>query len=438
MSAIRITNLGKSFRTYRSEFQRIRSWFNKRVRPENEHWVLRNINFEVGNGVSVGIVGQNGAGKSTLLKLITGTLFPNEGRIEMSGTIGSILELGMGFNPELTGRQNARHSLALMGRSAAEIDSVMGDIEAFADVGEYFDQPVRVYSSGMQMRVGFAAVTAFRPDILIVDEALSVGDAHFQHKSFRRITEFRELGTSLLIVSHDRASIMSLCDRVLVLHGGAVVKDAAPPEAMDYYNAILGDKGVETIREEQGEGGQAHIVSGTGEASVVELELHDERGEAVEIVEVGASVCLYARVVAKQAVDRLVFGYLMRDRLGQSIYGTNTYHQQQILHDVQPGETIEFCFRFEARLGPGSYSISTALTSGQDHHERNYEWRDLALVFEVVNRQQKLFAGCNWMDPHLTILRAQDDALVADATESALSNHEHSSDSSSIPQFATR
>jgi len=420
MSAIRITNLGKSFRKYPSEFQRIRSWFSRRVRPETGHWVLRNINAEIGQGISVGVVGQNGAGKSTLLKLITGTLVPNEGRIEMSGTVGSILELGMGFNPELTGRQNARHSLALMGRSAVEIDNVIGEVEAFADIGAYFDQPVRVYSSGMQMRVGFAVVTAFRPDILIVDEALAVGDAHFQHKSFRRITEFRELGTSLLIVSHDRAAIMSLCDRVLVLHGGTVVKDAEPLEALDFYNAIIGARGAETVREVQSENGPAQIVSGTGEASVVELELRDDNDEPVEIVEVGAHVCLYARVVVQQPVERLVLGYLMRDRLGQSIYGTNTHHQEGALHDLTPGETIEFRFRFEARLGPGTYSISTALTSGQDHHERNYEWRDLALVFEVVNRQQKPFAGCNWMDAQLAVARDKDVARVGDASKSAL------------------
>ncbi|MFL9922497.1 ABC transporter ATP-binding protein [Paraburkholderia fungorum] len=408
MSIIRISNLGKSFRAYRSEFRRIRSWFDRRVQPESEHWVLRNIDFNIGRGVSVGIVGRNGAGKSTLLKLITGTLVPNEGHIEISGTVGSILELGMGFNPELTGRQNARHSLSLMGRNATEIDSVIADIEAFAEIGDYFDQPVRVYSSGMQMRVGFAAVTAFRPDILIVDEALSVGDAYFQHKSFNRISEFRELGTSLLIVSHDRAAIMSLCDRALVLHGGTIVKDAAPAEAMDYYNAIIGHQGMETVRVEYRENGEAQIVSGTGEAAVVALELRDNQGRAVEIMEVGAAVCLYVRVVVKQPIEHLVLGYLLRDRLGQSIYGTNTHHQQRVLRDVEVGENIEFQFHFEARLGPGSYSISTALTSRQDHHEKNYEWRDLALVFEVVNRQHQLFAGCNWMEPELTIQRGLD------------------------------
>ncbi|MEX3894774.1 ABC transporter ATP-binding protein [Paraburkholderia sp. BR10954] len=387
--------------------------------------MLRNVEFEVARGVSVGIVGQNGAGKSTLLKLITGTLVPNEGRIDIAGTVGSILELGMGFNPELTGRQNARHSLSLMGRTANEIDSVIDDVEAFAEIGEYFDQPVRIYSSGMQMRVGFAAVTAFRPDILIVDEALSVGDAYFQHKSFDRIAGFRELGTSLLIVSHDRAAIMCLCDRALVLHGGKIVKDAEPADAMDFYNAIIGHQGLETVRSEPHQNGQAQTVSGTGEATVVALELRDAHGNAVEIVEVGACVCLYARVVLRRPVEQLVLGYLLRDRLGQSIYGTNTYHQQRILHNLQAGETIEFQFQFEARLGPGSYSLSTALTSRQDHHEKNYEWRDLALVFEVVNRTHRLFAGCNWLEPSLTMQRGQDGAQITDVTQEVVASHAH-------------
>jgi len=196
MSLLNVSGLGKAYRTYHSEFQRIARWFYLPSKPRDEHWVLKDINFSIEPGEAIGIVGQNGAGKSTLLKMITGTLQPTEGSIQVNGRIAAILELGMGFNPELTGRQNVHHAAGLMGFSSEQIAGAMDNIESFAEIGEYFDESVRTYSSGMQMRVAFAVATAFRPDILIVDEALSVGDSYFQHKSFERIREFQAQGTS--------------------------------------------------------------------------------------------------------------------------------------------------------------------------------------------------------------------------------------------------
>ncbi len=244
---------------------RVASWFSA-VPPQEETWILRDINFDVAQGEAVGIVGQNGAGKSTLLKMITGTLRPSEGYIRTHGRVAAILELGMGFNGELTGRQNVLHSAGLMGFTHAQISAAMDDIEAFAEVGEYFDKPMRVYSSGMQMRVAFSVATAFRPDILIVDEALSVGDAYFQHKSFDRIREFQRQGTSLLIVSHDKAAIQSLCDRAILLEQGRVLQDGQPQDIMDYYNAIIAQKENAQVEVTPLASGQIQTRSGTGEA----------------------------------------------------------------------------------------------------------------------------------------------------------------------------
>src|SRR5574344_701646 len=200
---LEVKNIYKSYRTYSSEIWRIFSWFGIKHKAIQENYTLKNISFSINEGEAIGIIGQNGAGKSTLLKIITGTLCSTSGSIVVNGKIAAILELGMGFHPDLSGRQNAYHSAGLMGYTSEQIDSVINDIEAFAEVGEYFDQPVRTYSSGMQMRVAFATVTAYRPEILIVDEALSVGDAYFQHKSFERIRQFQKEGTTLLLVSHD-------------------------------------------------------------------------------------------------------------------------------------------------------------------------------------------------------------------------------------------
>ena len=220
MSLLRAENLGKAFRVYRSEWHRFARWLGIPIQPVEEHWVLRHISFDIRAGESIGIVGQNGAGKSTLLKILTGTQQLSEGRIEVQGNIAAILELGMGFNSDLTGRQNVYHAAGLMGFNPEQIEQAMPEIEAFAEIGEYFDEPVRTYSSGMQMRVAFSLATAHRPEILIVDEALSVGDAYFQHKCFARIREFRKHGTTLLIVTHDTQLAEDFCHRTLHMVDG--------------------------------------------------------------------------------------------------------------------------------------------------------------------------------------------------------------------------
>ena len=229
---LQVCGLGKAYRQWGSDWRRLASFFGIPCKARHEKWVLRNVTFSVSKGEAMGIIGQNGAGKSTLLKIITGTVMPTEGSLEMSGRIAAILELGMGFNPDFTGRANVYNSAGLMGYSKKEIDRMIEEIEEFAELGDYFDEPVRIYSSGMQMRLAFSVATARRPDMLIVDEALSVGDAYFQHKSFNRIREFRKRGTTLLIVSHDKAAIQSVCDRAILLNAGQIAIEGAPETVM--------------------------------------------------------------------------------------------------------------------------------------------------------------------------------------------------------------
>ena len=286
-TVLRVDGLGKAFRTYGSEWSRVLSWFGAAPNILKEQWVLRNIGFRVAPGEAVGLVGQNGAGKSTLLKLITGTLRPTAGTVEVHGRIAAILELGMGMNPEFTGRQNVYNIAGLMGFTRDRIDRLMPEIEDFAEIGDYFDQPLRIYSSGMQMRVAFSVATAVKPEILIVDEALSVGDAYFQHKSFDRIREFRERGTTLLIVSHDRSAIQTLCDRAILLERGTQIKDGTPEEVMDLYNALLAERQDQTVEVRRHADGKARTVSGTFEAVVEDISLVNEKGDPVEFVNVG-------------------------------------------------------------------------------------------------------------------------------------------------------
>lgn len=403
MSLLEVKNISKAYRRYGSELRRVLSWFGIPVKPLEEKWVLRNLSFSISPGQAVGIVGQNGAGKSTLLKIITGTLKQSAGKVSVNGRIAAILELGMGFNPELTGRQNAYHGLGMMGFSPSEIEQVMPDIEAFAEIGDYFDQSLRTYSSGMQVRVAFAVATAFRPEILIIDEALSVGDSYFQHKSFNRIREFQAEGTSLLIVSHDRTAIQSLCDHAILLENGAVIKEGEPEAVFDFYNAIIAEKENSTVEVKKLEDGTDQTSSGTGEARVEEIALYNSKGEIAEFVAVGESVELRIKVKVYKAVETLVLGYGIKDRLGQVMYGTNTWHTEQIINEPKEGNKYQFTIAFHANFGVGSYSIQTALVDRDTHLTANYEWRDLALVFNVINIDKTQFAGCLWNEPQILI-----------------------------------
>lgn len=399
MTLLAVNNVGKAYRAYRSEWQRMARWFYLPVKASQEHWVLKHISFNIEAGEAIGIVGQNGAGKSTLLKMITGTLQPTEGVVQVNGRIAAILELGMGFNAELTGRQNVYHAAGLMGFNTAQIHGVIDDIEAFAEIGEYFDQAVRMYSSGMQMRVAFSVATAFRPEILIIDEALSVGDSYFQHKSFGRIKEFQKAGTTLLIVSHDRGAIQALCNRAILLEGGTVIKDGSPEEVMDYYNAIIAQKENSMVEVHTLADGGVQTRSGSGKAVIDSVALYNADGVPVEYVAVGDDVCLTINVRVNAELPELVVGYVIKDRLGQDVFGTNTHHLECIRTGLREGDLLSYTFRFNASLGVGSYSVAVALHATDSHIADNYEWRDLALLFNVVNMSKSTFVGLAWMPP---------------------------------------
>jgi len=405
MGTITVSNLGKAYRTYPTRLSRLAEWMLPfRGARHSLKWVLRDVSFTVSPGEAVGLIGINGAGKSTLLKLITGTTQPTTGNVWMDGSVAALLELGMGFHPDFTGRQNAYMAGQLLGMTVEQITELMPQIEAFADIGDYMDQPVRVYSSGMQMRVAFSVATARRPDILIVDEALSVGDAYFQHKSFDRIRQFQKQGTTLLLVSHDKQAIQSVCDRAILLDGGRLAREGRPEEIMDYYNAMIAERENDTVRQAEVEG-KVQTVSGTGEATVTDIALIDESGARAEVVDVGSAVTLEVTVKAHSPIPRMVLGYMIKDRLGQPMYGTNTHLKQLPLDDVAAGEQVVYRFAFPMNLGPGSYSIATAIVSTDTHLVNNYEWRDLALVFTVMNMRRPHFEGSAWLDPAIDIQR---------------------------------
>jgi lipopolysaccharide transport system ATP-binding protein len=404
-----IDAVGKCYATYKSHLQRFARWFGVPVRARSEHWAVRDVSFELRRGECVAIIGQNGAGKSTLLKMITGTVRPTEGATRMSGRVNALLELGLGFNPEFTGRENVRIAGGLMGLSSARITELMPQIEAFAEIGEFMDQPLRVYSSGMQARLAFSLATAERPDLLIVDEILSVGDSYFSHKSFDRIRSFRDQGTSILFVTHGMADVRTLCDRVILLDRGRVLKDGAPDEVVDYYNALIAAKEAAKLSVEQRRqrGGWLHTRSGSGAARIAGVTLTDAAsGEDVALARVGQRLRLRASIECRIALPRLVVGFMLRDRLGHVIWGTNTWHTQQALQDLKIGQRVQVELEFENTLGPGSYAFSMALHSSDSHVDANYEWQDNLLAFDVVNADRPQFIGSSWIDTKIAVFTA--------------------------------
>lgn len=404
MGTLVVNNISKAYKRYSGKWARVQEWVTGRP-THDKTWVLRDIHFAIQPGEAVGIVGVNGAGKSTLLKIITGTTQPTSGSVHIQGRVAALLELGMGFHPDFTGRQNVFMAGQLLGLRAEEIAGCMPAIEQFAEIGDYIGRPVRMYSSGMQMRLAFSVATAVRPDVLIVDEALSVGDAYFQHKCFNRIREFREQGSTLLIVSHDPGAIQSLCDRAVLLERGFVIKDGPPAEVMDFYNALIAERENATVQVRRGEDGRAQTSSGSGEARVERIELLNEQGEVVEYVNVGETVRLKLDIRLYTDLPELVVGYMIKDRLGQQVFGINTHHLGLELVGLKAGELIAITFTFPANIGLGSYSISTALHVADTHLAANYEWRDLALVFNVVNINRDQFVGVNWLPPRVEFSR---------------------------------
>ena len=275
-NALEVKNISKIYKSYSSNLARVASWFGLASKKYSQTQVLYDVDFSVKHGETIGIIGQNGAGKTTLLKIITGTLKASGGSIKTTGAICSILELGMGFHPDLSGEENVYHTAGLMGHSKEQIDEKLEYIKSFADIGEYCYEPVRLYSSGMQVRLAFAIVTAWQPSILIIDEALSVGDAYFQHKSFARIKELKDAGTTLLLVSHDLPAIASICSRAILLDKGKILKDDEPSAVIDYYNALISQKEGVSIEQSSNENG-AITISGTGAAQILDVYICDEK-----------------------------------------------------------------------------------------------------------------------------------------------------------------
>jgi lipopolysaccharide transport system ATP-binding protein len=401
---IQVQGLGKAYKQYSHKWGRLLEWILPFLGVRHHlHWVLQDISFSLAPGQALGIIGVNGAGKSTVLKMLSGTTQPTTGTIAISGRIAALLELGMGFHPDFTGRQNVWMSGQLLGYSGEQIAQLMPQIEEFAGIGEYIDQPVRIYSSGMQVRLAFSIATAIRPDVLIVDEALSVGDTEFQHRSYERIKQFQQQGTSLLFVSHDKGVITSLCDRAILLNAGRVEIEGDSESVMDYYNAMLAQQEDQVITQHLGEDGKIQTQSGSGEVALLGANILDQQGLPIEVAKVGQLITIELSIECNEPISSLVAGFMIKDRFGQTIYGTNTFHHQQQLHHLPANGRYTFSFDFGLNIGPGNYSVSIALHADDTHITKNYLWLDRVFFFTVVNYDEPVFVGSSYLESHVRI-----------------------------------
>ena len=391
--AVGVENVSKQYRIYDRPSDRLAESLSRgRLRRHREFWALRDVSFEVQAGTTVGIIGQNGCGKSTLLQIISGTLTPTHGEVRSEGRIAALLELGAGFDPEFTGVENVFMNASLMGFSRRETTELLPNIERFAEIGQFINQPVKTYSSGMYVRLAFAIAASVEPDILVVDEALAVGDAVFQHRCIRRIKELHDRGSTILFVSHDTAAVRALCDRAILLNAGRMIADGNPADVLNDYQRIVMEReeaydADTAVEESAGEnGGRAPVQytyrHGDGSASIIKTELCDSAGRPVQIVETGAPLTANVTVRFNKEVEAPVIGFLIRNRLGIHAYGTNTKEQEIKLGTIGSGEVVSIRFSFRCWLGIDDYSISFAVHSAEG---QAYDWVDGALFFRVVS-----------------------------------------------------
>jgi len=423
--AIKVENLSKCYQIYDTPRDRLKQFILPRLHhltgqtPRQyfrEFWALRDISFEVKKGETIGIIGRNGSGKSTLLQMICGTLSPTSGSITTHGRIAALLELGSGFNPEFTGRENVYMNASVLGLSQEETDARFDDIAAFADIGEFIEQPVKTYSSGMMLRLAFAVIAHVDAEILVIDEALAVGDAFFTQKCMRYLRNFMKMGT-IFFVSHDTGAVKSLCNRAIWLEKGNVLQEGNAKDVCENYleafiEAQQGKSTTTRIKASQNDSTPSVPLKdqrqdlinasnlrndiqifdfdpdapslGQGAAQIISVNLLDNTGCPLSWIVGGEEVTLQIEAITHQLLDSPIIGFFIKDRLGQCLFGDNTYLtylDSPVYCDA--GSHLEARFSFQMpRLTTGNYSITVAIANGTQDIHIQHHWIHDAIIFK--------------------------------------------------------
>lgn len=375
--AIRVKHLEKMYKLYNKPSDRLRETLGLRV-PVKEHYALKDVSFDVKRGETVGIIGTNGSGKSTILKIITGVLNPTKGEVEVDGRISALLELGAGFNMEYSGIENVYLNGTMMGFSREEIDARLQDILDFADIGDFVYQPVKSYSSGMFVRLAFAVAINIDPEILIVDEALSVGDVFFQAKCYRKFEEFKAQGRTILFVSHDLSSIARYCDRVILLNKGVKLEEGSPKQMVDMYKQLLVGQDPAKAKEEKPAGQPKEnwnsqfqvnpdmLEYGSRLAEIVDFAVLDEKGRCTNTIEKGSTFKIRMKVAFRETIQEPIMAFTFKDIKGTEITGTNTLFEKAAVEHSDAGDVCTVTFTQDMYLQGGEYLLSFGCTGYKD------------------------------------------------------------------------
>ena len=420
-NAISVENVTKIYRLYDKPVDRLKEALS--ITHKNYHrdfYALNGISFDVKKGETVGIIGTNGSGKSTILKIITGVLTPTTGKVQVAGVISALLELGAGFNSDYTGIENIYMNGTMMGFSRKEMDAKLQDILDFADIGDFVYQPVKTYSSGMFVRLAFALAINVEPEILIVDEALSVGDVFFQAKCYRRMEEIRKNGTTILMVTHDMGAIIKYCDRVVVLNKGNFIAQGEPGHMVDLYKKILAnqmdqvDEELQSLTEEafqndfsgeevlkkkkssskqEGRMKDKMVVNpnrteyGDGRAEIVDFGLLDERGNLTNLLLKGEMFTIKERIHFNTSIQNPIFTYTIKDKRGADLTGTNTMYEGADVRAVKNGDEYEVEFCQKMTLQGGEYLLSMSCTGFENgEHVVYHRLYDIATITVISNK----------------------------------------------------
>ncbi len=390
--AIQVNNVTKMYKLFASNADRVRDALSlTRKQLYKEHYALNDLSFNVKKGEAVGIIGVNGAGKSTILKIITGVLQPTSGEVVIDGRISALLELGAGFNPEYTGLRNVYLNGMMIGFTKEEIDAKLDDILKFADIGDFINQPVKSYSSGMFVRLAFAVAINIDPEILIVDEALSVGDVFFQNKCFHKFEEFRQKGKTIIFVSHDLGSIRKYCDRAILLNHGQKAGEGAPAEVIDLYKKILvkqSEKRGNTIssRAPDKDSWMSHYAInpecdeyGDKKAEIVDFAIIDKDGKYTNVLNKGDEFKIRVKIRANEDVHEPISTFTIKTLKGTDVTGTNTMFENVFLGDLKAGEERVVTFTQNMNIQGGEYLLSMSCT----HYEED-ELRAFHRLYDVI------------------------------------------------------
>jgi ABC-type polysaccharide/polyol phosphate transport system ATPase subunit len=355
-------------------------------RRHTEFWALRDVSFRAEKGEILALVGPNGSGKSTLLQIVSGLLQPTRGRVLTEGRVAALLELGAGFNPEFTGRENVYLNGEIMGLSRREVDRAFPSIEAFAEIGEFINRPVKEYSSGMYVRLAFATAIHVEPEILIVDEALAVGDAIFANRCIQKFEELKQRQVTILFVSHDLGLVKRLAHRAILLLNGEIAAQGTPSDVVNRYVGFVLERQQAKPAEDVGDPSKlnASFRHGDGASRIRDVHILDQQGQSLSAVASGSPITVRVRAEFTQAVVEPVVGILVRNRLGIDVYGTNTRIEQRTFGGFDPGDVLEVDFKFDCLLTRQEYTLTAAT---QHWDGASQDWLDDVLAFSVVDQR---------------------------------------------------